>query len=75
VQWCFQNFVETQRGFYGIHGFRDNVGSDFDGCRLLLSEVKGDVVVVWKRERCTVSGLTSSLQFSLWEEFAKPNGQ
>jgi L-lactate permease len=25
VQWCFRNFVETQRSFYGIHGIRDNV--------------------------------------------------
>jgi hypothetical protein len=50
--------------------------SDFNGCRLLLSEVKGDVVVVWERKRYIISGFTSSLQVSLWEEeFAKPNGQ
>jgi hypothetical protein len=47
VQWCFQNLVKTQRGFYGVHGIRDNLGSDFNDSRLLLSAVKGDVIVVW----------------------------
>jgi hypothetical protein len=76
VQWCFQNLVKTQRGFYGVHGIRDNLGSDFNDSRLILSAVKGDVIVVWKRKRCAFSGLTSSLQVSLWEEeFAKPKCQ